>query len=234
MIAKGLAVNGAKVYICSRKRDDCAKTAKEIGCSFMAADLSTTEGIKSVVEELKQKEGKLDILVNNAGANWNEPIETHPDKAFEKIIQLNLKSVFSLTRECLPLLRKAEGVKRIINIGSINGIAPPASFDTFGYSTSKAALHMLTRHLASSLAPEITVNAIAPGFFESKMTAATLKNIGTHLKASIPMERIGDIKDMASVCLWLCGPGGTYVTGSIIVVDGGTLVQDVGKTMSKM
>jgi NAD(P)-dependent dehydrogenase (short-subunit alcohol dehydrogenase family) len=233
MIAAGYAANGAKVYITSRKNKDCEATAKELNCNFIATDISSSEGIGFLVKELTKLEGRLDILVNNAGCNWNEPIEVHSDKAFEKVLQLNLKSVYSLTRECLPLLRAAEGVKRVINIGSINGLFPPA-FDTFGYSASKAGLHMLTKHMAATLAPDVTVNCIAPGSFESKMMAETLSRMGEYIKANVPMRRIGEPSDMASVCLWLSGPGGTYVNGSIIVVDGGVLVNDGGRTFSRL
>jgi NAD(P)-dependent dehydrogenase (short-subunit alcohol dehydrogenase family) len=169
----------------------------------------------------------LNVLVNNAGCNWAEPFDKFPKQAFQKVMTLNLESIFFLSQQLLNLLQKASrpgDPARIINVGSINGILPP-TFHTFAYSSSKAALHMLTKHMALTLAPNVTVNAIAPGSFESKMMKETLETFGDAIKEVNPMGRIGKREDMAAVCIWLSSAGGTYVNGAVIVVDGGAVIQ---------
>ena len=134
-----------------------------------------------------------------------------------------MKGVFHLTHYCLPLLQaagSAEAPARVINIGSIDGLKVPL-LETYSYSASKAAVHMLTRHLARRLAPTITVNAVAPGPFESKMMAATLEAFGEQIAASAPMKRIGRPDDMAGVAIFLASRAGAYLTGAVIPVDGG-------------
>jgi NAD(P)-dependent dehydrogenase (short-subunit alcohol dehydrogenase family) len=167
------------------------------------------------------------VLVNNAGANWGAPLAEYPDDAWDKVLALNVKAIFHLTRACLPLLEKGSAPgdpARVINIGSIDGLQAPL-LDTYAYSSSKAAVHHLTRHLASKLAPSITVNAVAPGPFESKMMAATLDNFRDGIIASCPMGRIGEPEDMAGVAIYLASRAGAYVTGTVIPVDGGILVR---------
>jgi NAD(P)-dependent dehydrogenase (short-subunit alcohol dehydrogenase family) len=169
------------------------------------------------------REGSLDILVNNAGATWGTPLEDFDEAAFERVLALNVKGVFHLTRFLVPLLEKAGTVDepaRVINIGSIDGIAVPA-LETYSYSASKAAVHQLTRHLAKRLAPLVTVNAIAPGPFQSKMMAATLEAYGTQIAASAPLKRIGRPDDMAGAAIYLSSRAGAYLTGAVIPVDGG-------------
>jgi NAD(P)-dependent dehydrogenase (short-subunit alcohol dehydrogenase family) len=162
--------------------------------------------------------------VNNAGANWGEAIETYPDDAWDKVLALNVKGVFHTTRSLLPQLAAAASAAdpaRVINIGSIDGIQVPA-METYAYSASKAAVHHLTRALAKKLAPQkITVNAVAPGPFESKMMAATLDRFRDGIVASCPMGRIGEPGDMAGVAIYLASRAGSYVTGAVIPVDGG-------------
>ena len=227
MIARGLLDAGSRVYISSRKADQLEATAQELSaygwCRAIPADLSTEAAAIALAEELTEREDQLDILVNNAGATWGAPIADYDEAAFERVLALNVKGVFHLTRELLPLLEAAgtpEEPARVINIGSIDGIHVPM-METYAYSASKAAVHQLTRHLAKRLAPSITVNAIAPGPFESKMMAATLDAFGEQIAASAPLKRIGRPDDMAGTAVFLSSRAGSYLTGAIIPVDGG-------------
>jgi NAD(P)-dependent dehydrogenase (short-subunit alcohol dehydrogenase family) len=228
MIARGYVEAGARVYISSRKREVCEEVAAELSkigtCGSLPADLSSEAEAKRIAAELVEREGSVDILVNNAGANWGEPLATYPDDAWDKLLALNVKSVFHLTRALVPSLAKAGTAadpSRVINVGSIDGLHVP-DMETYAYSTSKAAVHHLTRVLAKKLAPQhITVNAIAPGPFESKMMAATLDRFRDAIVASCPMGRIGEPDDMAGVAIYLASRAGSYVTGAVIPVDGG-------------
>jgi NAD(P)-dependent dehydrogenase (short-subunit alcohol dehydrogenase family) len=227
MIAAGFVAAGAAVYISSRKADICREVAEELSavgtCTALPADLSTEAGCRGLAEALAEREERLDILVNNAGATWGAPIETFDEAAWERVLALNVKGVFHLTRFLLPLLRAAgttDQPARVINIGSVDGIHVPV-LETYSYSASKAAVHQLTRHLAKRLAPEITVNAIAPGPFESKMMAATLEAFGDQIAAAAPLQRIGRPDDMAGTAIFLASRAGAYLTGAVIPVDGG-------------
>jgi NAD(P)-dependent dehydrogenase (short-subunit alcohol dehydrogenase family) len=227
MIATGFVEGGARVYISSRKADVCdsvAATLAEKGeCFSIPADLSSEDECQRLAGEVANREDKLDILVNNAGATWGAPLVEQDDATWERVYAINVKAVFHLTKFCLPLLQasgSADDPARVINIGSIDGIQVPM-LETYSYSSSKAAVHQLTRHLASKLAPEITVNAVAPGPFESKMMAATLQAFGDSIAASAPMKRIGRPDDMAGVAIYLASRASAYVTGAIIPVDGG-------------
>ena len=177
----------------------------------------------ALAEAIAAEEPRLHVLVNNAGANWGAPLEEYPDAAFDKVLALNVKAAFRLTVALLPQLRASVtpgDPARVINIGSIDGLTVPL-LETYAYSTSKAALHHLTRHLARRLAPEVTVNAVAPGPFESKMMAATLERFGDAIRASNPLRRIGEPEDMAGVALYLASRAGAYLTAAVIPVDGG-------------
>lgn len=228
MIARGFVENGVKTYISSRDAEACASVAEELSkegtCIAIPADLSTSAGVEHVATALKEKESQLDILVNNAGANWAAPIDEYPESGWDKVLNLNLKSVFFLTQALLPLLRKAgnkEDPARVINIGSIDGLHAPG-LETYAYSASKSAVHHMTRVLAQRLTREnITVNAIAPGPFESKMMAVTLKTFGEAIVAACPRGRIGVPEDMAGTAIYLSSKAGAYVTGVVIAVDGG-------------
>jgi NAD(P)-dependent dehydrogenase (short-subunit alcohol dehydrogenase family) len=227
MIARGFVEAGAKVYISARKQDACDAVAAELSrmgpCIAIAADLGSEAGAKHLAAEIAKRESSLHVLVNNAGANWGAPYEEFPDSAWDKVLAVNVKGVFHLTRALTPLLEK--GAKpgdpaRVINIGSIDGIRVPP-LDTYAYSASKAAVHHLTRVLARRLAPNITVNAVAPGPFESKMMAETLRRFKDAIVASCPMGRIGEPEDMAGVAIYLASRAGAYLTGAVITVDGG-------------
>ena len=227
MIARGFVEAGARVYISSRKAEVCDRVAAELAgagtCMSLPADLSTEAGARALADALAAREEKLDVLVNNAGANWGAPLAEYPDSAWDKVLALNVKSVFHLSRLLLPLLEQAArpgDPARIINIGSIDGLHVPV-LETYAYSASKAAVHHLTRVLARRLAPHITVNAVAPGPFESKMMAETLQRFRDAIVGSCPLGRIGEPEDMAGVAIYLASRAGAYVTGAVIPVDGG-------------
>ncbi|KAJ9125608.1 hypothetical protein QFC22_000570 [Naganishia vaughanmartiniae] len=255
MIAEGYVSNGAKVYIASRDIKACEATAARLNkqgpgkCYAMAADLSKYEDIVKLIDELSKKEQTLNVLVNNSGANWGAPLDEYPDQAFSKVMNLNVNKVFTITQKALPLLRNAQkkdGVARVINIGSVNGVDPPA-LETYAYSASKAALHQyvlplppersqkaklalspdsLSRVLASRLGPEgITVNTLACGPFQSKMMAVTLEKFEKSIVEGLPLGRIGTPEDVSGVCLFLSSRAGAYTTGATIPVDGGSLVK---------
>jgi NAD(P)-dependent dehydrogenase (short-subunit alcohol dehydrogenase family) len=229
MIAQGLVANGVRTYVTSRKAEACAKTAAELSregeCIALPADLAQGEARARVVEELGRRERALHILVNNAGANWGAPLAEFPESGWDKVMDLNLKAVFFLTRDLLPLLAKAGSVEdpaRVVNIGSIDGLHVPP-LETYSYSASKAALHHLTRVLARKLAPEhVNVNAIAPGPFESQMMKATLERFGELIRSANPRGRIGEPEDVAGTTIYLCSRASAYVTGAVIPVDGGS------------
>jgi NAD(P)-dependent dehydrogenase (short-subunit alcohol dehydrogenase family) len=227
MIARGYVEAGAKVYVASRNAGLCQEVAAELSkhgtCIGLPADLSTQAEADRLAAEIAEREPALPILVNNAGANWGAPLAEYPDSAWDKILALNVKAVFHLTRALTPLLEKAAkpgDPARVINIGSIDGLHVPG-LETYAYSTSKAAVHHLTRVLARRLAPNVTVNAVAPGPFESKMMAATLDRFRDAIVSSCPLGRIGEPEDMAGVAIYLASRAGAYVTGAVIPVDGG-------------
>jgi len=227
MIAQGFVEAGVRTYVSSRKAEVCEKVAAELSqvgeCYALPADCSTEDGCQGLAAALTDREPALHILVNNAGATWGAPLAEHDGDSWDRVLDLNVKAVFHLTKFLVPALRAAataDDPARVINIGSIDGIQVPL-LETYSYSSSKAAVHQLTRHLARGLAPQITVNAVAPGPFESKMMAATLAVAGEQIAASAPMKRIGRPGDMAGVAIYLASPAASYVTGAVIPVDGG-------------
>lgn len=230
MIARGLVEAGAEVVISSRKLEPLEAAAAELAeigkCTAVQADLSSQEGAVSLATAVRERFDRLDVLVNNAGASWGEPIDSYPDKAWDRVLDTNVRGVFQLTVAVLDLLRAAaseDDPARVINIGSVDGINPPM-MESYAYSASKAAVHQLTRHLAKRLASEqITVNAIAPGPFESKMTAFMLENpdARTVVEQQIPLGRIGTPADIAGTTIFLASRAGAYLTGTVIPVDGG-------------
>lgn len=228
MIARGFVEAGAKVYISSRKADVCDQVAAELSsigeCVSVPADLAADGECARLAAAVADNEAALHVLVNNAGATWGSPMREFPEAAFDKVLDLNVKSVFLLTQACLPMLEAAgtaDDPARVINIGSIDGLRVPM-MEVYSYSASKAAVHHLTRHLAKNLGrSHVTVNAIAPGPFESKMMAETLRNFGDSIAASAPLGRIGRPDDMAGTAIFLASRAGAYVTGAVIPVDGG-------------
>lgn len=222
-IARGLVAAGVEVTISSRKADAVAAAADELGCRGIPADLSTPEGCRGLAASF---DGPLHVLVNNAGATWGAPLEEFPDSGWDKVLDTNVKGVFHLTVALLPRLREAataEDPARVLNIGSVDGMRVPAA-ENYSYSASKAAVHMLTRHLAKRLASEdIAVNAIAPGPFLTKMTAFLLDSDAGRaaVEAGVPLRRIGTAEDLIGTVTFLCSRAGAYLTGAVIPLDGG-------------
>jgi NAD(P)-dependent dehydrogenase (short-subunit alcohol dehydrogenase family) len=230
MIARGLVQAGAHVIVSSRKAADVQSAAQELAghgdCQALPGDVSTPDGASALAAATREIFPALDILVNNAGAGWGAPLEEFPASGWDKVSHTNVEGVFHLTVALLPSLRAAASAPdpaRVINIGSIDGLRTP-SLENYSYSASKAAVHMLTRHLAKRLASEhITVNAIAPGPFESKMTAFMLDDPESRKMVAqmVPLGRIGQPDDVAGLTRFLCARAGSYMTGTVIPLDGG-------------
>ncbi len=223
MIARGFAERQAKVYIVGRSAETLTATAERLGgtCVPVPADLSTPGGRDAVAEALSA-EPALHVLVNNAGANVRGKVDTYPESAFDELFAINVKPVFGLVQRLLPKLRQAASPAdpaRIVNIGSVVGLKP--SGRGFAYSTTKAAVHTLTRHLALALGPEsITVNAIAPGPFETDLTAGRM----AEMVGRLSLKRPGVDLDLIGAAVFLASRAGAYVHGSVLPVDGGLAI----------
>ena len=233
-LAKGLLQNGVRVVIASRKQEKCDMALQELGklgdVAAFAADVTIPHDRASLLEFCAEQLGSLSILVNNAGSNWAAQLADYPDDGFDKVVRTNLNSVFSLTRDAIPLLTLAatpDDPARIINIGSMDGLQVPVvqRVPTFAYSASKAALHHLTRTLAVDLGPKnITVNAVAPGFFESRMTDYVFDKYLSDIEDECPLHRIGKAEELVGIVAYLASRAGSYTNGTVIPVDGGTSV----------
>lgn len=228
MMARGLLQAGAGVVISSRKAEACESARKQLAefgdVEAIPADLSRHDECLRLADLVTADSDELHILVNNAGTTWGEALESFPDSAWDRVLDLNVKSPFWLVQALLAALRKAgtaDDPARVINVGSCDGIHV-SPLPTYSYSSSKAAIHQLTRVLARELGPQhITVNAVAPGPFESKMMAATLEAAGDAIAAAAPLRRIGRPDDMAGIAVFLASRAGSYLTGALIPVDGG-------------
>jgi NAD(P)-dependent dehydrogenase (short-subunit alcohol dehydrogenase family) len=227
MIARGYLQAGASVVIASRKEDSLKAAVDELSplgeVGYVVADLSNEEGCRSLGDAVADRWDSLDVLVNNAGATWGAPLEQQDTSSWSRVLDVNVEGVFHTTKFLLPLLRAAgtaEAPARVINIGTVDGIHVPA-METFSYSASKAAVHQLTRHLAKHLAPAITVNAIAPGPFRSRMMKATIEAAGDALPRMMPLKRIGRDEDMAGAAIFLASEAASFITGVVLPVAGG-------------
>jgi len=237
MIAAGfLSYGAAKVYITARKAGPCEATAKELSaahdgeCIALPIDISTVEGCNKLAGEIIRLEPKLDILVNNAGAAWGAEFDEFPESGWDKVMDLNVKSVFFLTKALHKPLRAAASRERpakVINIASILGILVDP-LENYPYVTSKAAVIHLTRQMASKLIKEhINVTAIAPGAFASDMNRAA-RDHGDVLAERIPAGRVGTNEDLAGLAIYLASRAGDYVVGNAIAIDGGVAYASAG------
>lgn len=239
MIAAGFLAQGAKVYISSRKAEACQATAERLmaahggECVAIPADLSRLDGVTALAQALAAREAQLDILVNNAGASWGAPLESFPEVGWDKVMDTNVKGVFFLTQQLVPLLRKAgagPSPARVINIGSIDGLKS-SSFDAWSYGASKAAVHHLTRFMATKLTAErILCNAIAPGPYPTWMLSTGVGFGGAtdgvdwdRVGQRNPSGRVGTPEDIAGLATFLCSRAGEYVVGQVIASDGGVV-----------
>jgi NAD(P)-dependent dehydrogenase (short-subunit alcohol dehydrogenase family) len=229
-IAEGFVKAGARVYICGRNAEKCDQAAKELSqfgdCHSLPAHLGSVEGCRSFAQAFGARESRLDVLVNNAGSLWAETLADYPESGWDKVYDVNVKGPFFLVQALLPLLEASasrEDPARVINIGSIDAFHVP-HHETYAYTSSKAAVHQLSLHLAAQLAPRsITVNVIAPGMFKSKMLQGTLEARGEEaVLAPVPLKRFAGPSDLAGAAIFLASTAGSYVTGAVLPVDGGT------------
>ena len=237
MIAAGfLAQGAARVYISARKAGPCEATAKELTaaydgeCIALPIDISTVAGCNQLAAEISKREPKLDILVNNAGAAWGAEFDEFPEAGWDKVMDLNVKSIFFLTKALAKPLRAAATRQRpakVINIASIDGIFINP-METYSYGASKAAVIHLTRRLATKLIKDhINVTAIAPGAFASDMNRAA-RDHADEVAKRVPAGRIGDEEDMAGLAIFLAARSGDYVVGNAIAIDGGVVYASAG------
>lgn len=235
MIAEGFVASGAKVYVSSRRADACEATAAALGPNAIPLphDVSTVEGCRALAADLAEREQQLDILVNNAGAAWGEPFESFPEKGWDKVMDLNVKSPFFLTQALHGLLKaggSADRPAKVINITSIDGQRLNA-WETYSYQASKAALIHLTRRMAARLVrDQIHVTSIAPGAFPSDMNKAA-RDHGGSVAQAIPARRIGVAEDMAGAAIFLASRAGDYLVGETVTVDGGLVNAAVGASI---
>jgi NAD(P)-dependent dehydrogenase (short-subunit alcohol dehydrogenase family) len=238
MIAAGFVGQGAKVYVSARSAEACEETAAELTatggtCVALPQDISTVEGAQALASAFLAHESSLDVLVNNAGAAWGAPLREFPERGWDKVMDLNVKSPFFLTQALVGALETAAADGRpakVINIASIDGLANNA-WETYSYHASKAALLHLTRRMAATLVGAgIHVNAIAPGAFASQMNRAA-RDAAEQVARHIPARRIGSPEDMAGAAIFLASRAGDYVVGDTIVVDGGVTFARIGATI---
>ena len=233
MASIGLASAGAQVFIVSRKADACKAISKEINqmdltgsAEGFGGDIATLDGISNLIDNLKSRTGELQILMNNAGRTWGSPLGAFPYDAWDKVMTLNVTGMFHLTQGLVGLLAasaEANDPARVVNVGSVMGEIPMGD-GAYSYAASKSAVHHMTRILAKELIKRnITVNALAPGPFQSGMTKfAIADDYSTdRVGARVPAGRIGRSEDIAACMQFLCGYGGSYITGAIIPISGG-------------
>lgn len=230
MIVQGLLEAGVTVYFTSRKDADCREAEEALSahgrCHGIAADLSSPEGATALAKQILEREARLNILVNNAGRTWGAPLETFPDKAWPQVMAINVQTPFTLVRDLLPALKAAgtpDDPARVINIGSVAGLASER-LSAYSYAASKAAVHHLSAELAGDLAKDnITVNALVPGYFPTNMTSHIRgeEEKLAKLIGRVPLARLGTAEDVVGTCIYLSSRAGAYVTGIKLSVDGG-------------
>jgi NAD(P)-dependent dehydrogenase (short-subunit alcohol dehydrogenase family) len=210
-----------------RRRGACGATASslsELGaCIAVPGDISSESGCQALARLICNLEPRIDVLINYAGATWSSPLEDLDELAWNRVLSVNLQGVFHLTKYLLSVLRLAgtlEQPARVINIGSVEALHVPP-LEMYAYSTSKAAVHQLTRHLAKALAPTIIVNAIAPGPFVTKIMKRTLENMGQEISDQAPLKRIGRPTDIAGSSIFLASAAAAHITGAVLGVEGG-------------
>src|SRR6202453_2084371 len=235
MITRGFIAEGVKVYITARKAEACNRTAQELSrdggtCISIPMDISTVAGAKALAATIMEREPKLDILVNNAGAAWGAPFDEFPEHGWDKVMNLNVKTPFFLTKALAGPLRAAataEKPAKVINIASIDGIFVNP-LETYSYAASKSGLIHLTRRMAAKLIGDhVVVSAIAPGPFRSDMNEAARDN-ADEVATRVPAGRVGSDEDMAGAAIYLASRAGDYVVGATIAVDGGIVYANPG------
>ncbi len=231
MMASAYVEAGARVYISARKAEQCGAAAASLAargeCIALPADLSRMDEIERVAAELTARETALHVLINNAGTQWGASVDAFPEKGWDKVLDLNLKSPFFLLQKLLPLLTAAaetDDPARVINVSSADGMHTPI-FDNFSYAASKAGLNHVSRMLAAHLAARhITVNVIAPGPFHTEMLAPMVDLMGADtLLENVPLKRMGGADDAAGVAIFLAARASAYITGAVLPLDGGLI-----------
>ncbi|WP_079509024.1 SDR family oxidoreductase [Mesobacillus jeotgali] len=230
-IAVGFAEAGANVVVCSRRVEACEEVSqklKESGVESLAlrCDITNQEDVKNVVQKTLEKFGRIDILVNNSGASWGAPAEEMPLEAWQKVMNVNVTGTFLMSQAAGKVMLE-QGAGKIINIASVAGLkgSNPKVMDAIGYNASKGAVITFTKDLAAKWGPRgIYVNAIAPGFFPTKMSKGLLEKGGQSILEGTPLRKFGSDTDLKGVAVFLAAPASDYITGDVIVVDGGTHV----------
>lgn len=231
-IAEGFAEAGANVVICSRKLEVCEEASEKlkalgVGSLALACDVSNPEDVKNVISKTIEKFGTIDILVNNSGATWVAPVVDMPLEAWKKVMDINVTGTFLMSQEAGKVMIKQRSGK-IINISSVAGLGgiDPSFMDTIGYNTSKGAVNTFTKDLAAKWGQyNINVNAIAPGFFPTKLSNGLIEKGGEQILKVTPLNRFGTDEDLKGVALFLASKASDYVTGDVLVVDGGMHAQ---------
>ena len=240
MIAEGFIANGSKVYITSRKESDVRETAQRLReryggfCKAFSSDISNVNGIEGLYTEFNKNEDHLDVLINNAGAVWGEPLESFSEVGWDKVMDLNVKTIFFMIQKFLPMLKKnakQDSKTRIINIGSIDGINTPY-YQNYSYSVAKAAVHKLTKVLSAKLISDnIICNSIAPGPFPSKMLGSAVEHDYSIISKKNPSSRVGRPEDIAGLAIFLASKASEYTIGEVVSCDGG-LVASAGHDLT--
>ena len=229
-MAEALGEFGAHLVLVARKQDELDAAVAHlaslgVSADGFSADLGTAEAPAALVERVMAARGQIDVLINNAGATWGAPAEDHPPEAWDKIVNLNMGGVFRLTQAAAKASMLPRGRGRIINIASIEGIKAhhPSMLGTVAYNSSKGGLISMTRALAAEWGPRgITINALAPGYFPSKMTRGTIEAHEARLLDGIPLGKLGGPDDLKGAALLLASAAGGHITGQVIAVDGGS------------